>query len=465
LPFLKSNSFLALTWIASLSVTLFFTRTCLSEEADRYRPRFHFTPSQGYMNDPNGLVYLDGTYHLFFQHGPIGNKSWGHATSADLLHWNQLPEALLPERGCDCFSGSAVLDPLNTAGFGANAMILCFTSWGQGQSLAYSLDKGHSFRRFSGNPVLKRASDEKRRFPLSSRDPHVMWDGNHKRWVMVLYDNVDQISHPKDEKGSHRKGFSIFSSSNLKDWSYESHLPDFYVCPDLFQLEIEGTNQKRWVAMDWERYTVGHFDSREFQSSQQIMPLDYGTSLSANQSWKNLPDGRTVQVCWLRGGKYPGMAFDQQLSIPTELSLRPRGERLELCKNPIRELLKLREGPVEPSVQTSESIAWVVGSESFDLEIEVDLSDAKLLELELLGHSLEVYQDKVLALGKNQAAIEPIRSIRVLADVTSIELFINSGVQSFSYALLPQGASRQVEVTNRSNAIRSATLYRMKSCL
>ncbi len=413
---------------------------------ERYRPLYHFTADRGWINDPNGLVYVNGVYHLFFQHE---RRFWGHAISDDLLHWKQLPDAIKDRNGCPAFSGSAVIDRNNTSGFQTGSsppVVAVFTSWGEGQCLAYSNDNGMTWTRYEHNPVLELPGDELRSWPLSARDPHVMWDKQRGRWVMVLYCNPDQR---KNKKGA---GFSIFTSPDLKHWKKRSHLTGFYVCPDVFQLPIEGeAGQSRWVAMDWKKYTTGKFDGTTFKPDTETRKLDFGRNLSANQSWKHLPDGRVIQICWMSYGKYPGMPFDQQLSFPTELSLRRIDGRLFLCKNPIREIRTLHR-----TSETLESMVLAEGkshefrdlTQSLDIEALFTLESNGEVVFSVLNHEIRVTQSRVRSGGRNGPLPgEPKeQDIRILADRTSIEVFANGGSLTMAFCLVPEESAASVTV-------------------
>ena len=404
---------------------------------EKLRPRFHFTADRGWLNDPNGLIYVDGVYHLFFQHERPQTR-WGHATSRDLIHWKQHEDAIVPERGHLVYSGSAVMDRQNTSGFqtGKNPpLVAIFTSWGEGQCLAFSNDKGKTWTRYEGNPVLKLTGDEKRSWPLSARDPHVMWHEDAKRWIMVLYRNPEQR---EDKKGA---GFSFFFSSDLKSWTEGSHVPGFYVCPDVFEMQIQGeATATSWVAMDWSQYRTGDFDGEKFVADSPFRPLDHGNNLSANQSWKHLPDGRIIQICWLRNGKYPGMPFNQQLSFPTELSLRRIGGELRLCKNPIPEIesihgrtKSIRKGTLEPGKEIDPGLV----TQSFDLSLDVSLEDEDALEISFLGKVITLQPNQITALGKKGKLTDPLTHLRILADITSIEIFANQGELTMAFCVVP----------------------------
>jgi fructan beta-fructosidase len=425
--------------------------------AERYheplRPRYHFTAASDAINDPNGLFSWNGEYHLFFQAGPISAKKWGHAVSPDLLHWRQLSEALLPERGHPAFSGCAVIDHQNTAGFqqGSHpAVVAIFSSWGEGQALAYSADSGSTWQRYPGNPVLTLPHDAARSFPLSARDPLVIWDQLRKRWVMVLYHNPHEQFRegvPRDRQG----GISFFTAPNLKDWTWRSHLPGFYVCPDLCSLPIEQEGGSAWVLMDWSQYVTGTFDGERFVPDGPPRPLDYGANLSANQTWKDLPDGRVIQTCWIRGGKYPGMPFDQQHSVPTELSLRRMAGQLHLCKAPVRELDQVADPATRRALAPADvgntPIELPVSSNSFELQLDIACDQGSALVVDVLGQPVVIRHDRVQVRDREALLPEPLRELRILADVTSIELFANRGLVTMTWVTSPPAEPQPVRLS------------------
>ncbi|TWT84450.1 Levanase precursor [Planctomycetes bacterium CA13] len=435
------------------------------------RPRFHFTAKSDYINDPNGLVYVDGVYHLFFQTGPISAKRWGHATSQDMVRWTQLDDAILPKDGHPAFSGCAVVDRKNTSGLQTGddpPIVAIFTSWGQGQSLAYSNDRGETWTRHHENPVLMLAKDSQRSFPLSARDPMVIWDPAKDRWTMILYDNLNDkvLSNlARDRQG----GFSFFTSANLIDWTRQSHLPGFYVCPDVMELPIEGTDKTEWVAMDWAQYVTGRFNGSKFTANSTPYPLDFGKNLSANQTWKNLPDGRIVQISWIRGGKYPKMPFDQQMSFPTSLTLRQIGDHRRLCKQPIDEIKTLYgKSASAERLEMPQSVTHKldVGSNSVDVEFEVQLGDRSELQLSLLGTPIAMSRNSISVLKNTVYSDEPLSHLRILADITSIEIFANHGSKTITLAILSANHSTAIELTSVSgtSVVENIRLHEVTSC-
>ena len=408
---------------------------------EQQRPQYHFTAKEGWINDPNGLVYVDGVYHLFFQHE---EKQWGHAISTDLLHWEQLATAIEPWRGHQVYSGSAILDVNNTSGFSKNRrppIVAIFTSWGEGQCLAYSNDNGTTFTRYEENPVLRLPGDQLKSWPLSARDPMVFRDQEHDQWIMLLYSNPDQ----HEEK--YGAGISVFTSDNLIQWDKRSHLDGFYVCPDMCELSIDGEDGATAFAIfDWEQYVVGSFDNCVFNPAQSARSLDSG-DLSANQTWKDLPDGRIIQISWLRHGKYPGMPFDQQLSFPVELSLRRMKGELVLCKTPINEIFKLHKN--EKSfcgvlLEDGKSIEYEGVRDCLDLCLEFGLDGAATFVISICGVLIEIQGGSITC--RDYMGTVPgdvaVKDLRLLIDRTSIELFANGGSLSLSFCLIPDdGAS------------------------
>ncbi len=282
------------------------------------RPRFHFTSRRGWLNDPNGLVWYDGEYHLFYQHNPYGrnwgNMHWGHAVSKDLVRWTELPIALYPPNFHDyAFSGSGFVDLKNTAKFveeGEKApLVVAFTSTGRGECIAFSTDRGRTFREPAWNPVVKH--------PHVGRDPKVFWHEPSRRWVMAVYDEPEQG----------RRVIAFHTSVDLKTWTPQGRVDNFYECPDLFELPIDDNPAQRlWVlyAADGQ-YLIGNFDGRRFTvlpgASARKHRLWHGNFYAA-QSYSNAPDGRRIQVGWGQGIEFPGMPFNQQMTVPCRLTLR-----------------------------------------------------------------------------------------------------------------------------------------------
>ncbi|MBC2595235.1 GH32 C-terminal domain-containing protein [Ruficoccus amylovorans] len=417
---------------------------------EKYRPQFHFTTKMGRLNDPNGLVYQDGEYHLFYQHGPFGidstSKHWGHAVSTDLVHWQELPTALHPDELGHIFSGSAVIDEHNTAGFQTGdepPLVAIYTSapavqghaWSKGQrrsqSLAYSNDRGRTFTKYAGNPVVKNIRG-------NNRDPKVFWHEESGKWVMILY-----LAKP---------AFAILSSDNLKDWTLESELiiPDGHECPELFQLPLDGDpTQPYWIV--WEgsgRYSIGTFDGREFSLKSGPFEAVYGANDYAAQNFNHTPDGRTIQLSWMGRGefKYPGMPFNQQMTVPRELTLRTTEDGPRLYIYPIKELENLRgehhqwrDITLQQDTQTLQGIAGDL------LEVDLTLKPGSATEagVEIFGQriSYNLREQTLVAFGREAPLPlmpDGLIRLKILVDRTSVEIFANEGYRQMAFCVLPQ---------------------------
>ena len=344
------------------------------------RPQFHFTAKTGWLNDPNGLVYFDGEYHLFYQFdtqlvGRDSHKIWGHAVSADLVHWHQLADALEPDALGPIWSGSAVVDWNNTSGFGSPgkpAMVAVYTAAGgrspesEGrtftQCLAYSTDRGRTWTKYAQNPALPHVVGE-------NRDPKVIWYAPARRWIMALWLDGDQ--------------FGLFSSPNLKEWHQIQtlSLPSSSECPDFFPLPLEGTTEHRWVFTAGNgHYFVGRFDGETFTPETPALTGDAGANTYAAQTFSDIPapDGRRIQITWMRDGQYPNMPFNQQMGFPCTLTLHPTPEGPRLFRRPVREIADLYSGAAQKqNVTLQPGTARPIpaaGSELLDMEAEFALN-------------------------------------------------------------------------------------------
>lgn len=320
---------------------------------ESFRPLYHFTPQYGWMNDPNGMVYKDGVYHLFYQYNPYGsmwgNMHWGHATSTDLVNWEHQPIAIAPDALGTIFSGSCVVDKDNTAGFGAGAIIAFYTSASdrQVQSMAYSLDNGKTFKKYARNPIL---TSTQRDF----RDPKVFWHDATDKWIMILAVGQEM---------------QIYSSANLKDWAYESSFGEgqgahggVWECPDLIELPIEGTELKKWVLIcninpggpfggSATQYFVGTFDGKKFvnESPKNTKWMDWGKDHYATVTWSNAPEGRHIALAWMSNWQYannvPTKQFRSANTLPRDIELYEGSDgELYLAVTPAPEVNALRAG-------------------------------------------------------------------------------------------------------------------------
>ncbi len=394
---------------------------------EKHRPQFHFSPRRGWNNDPNGLVFYQGEYHLFFQHNPYGwnwgNMHWGHAVSPDLIHWRELPIALYPDQHGTMFSGSAVVDWNNTAGFqtGAEKVLVCiFTAAGNPftQGLAYSNDRGRTWAKYANNPVLPHIIG-------SNRDPKVIWYAPENKWIMALYlDGSD---------------FALFSSKNLKQWEKMSGvaIPGTSECPEFFEITLDGNPQdKKWVFYGGNgRYLVGKFDGRKFSPDSGPHTLHFGNCWYASQTFTDIPaaDGRRILIPWGTMAT-PGMPFNQMMGLPVELTLSTTEEGPRLLALPVKEHASLRSKshaiqpqPLDPGANP---LAGVKG-ELLDLEAEIAIGEASELGFNLRGVTVSYdVKKQELSCKDKKASLKPVAGkirLRLLVDRTSLDIFGNDG--------------------------------------
>ena len=448
---------------------------------ETYRPQFHFTARKGWLNDPNGLVYYAGEYHLFFQHNPFGtewgNMTWGHAISKDLAHWRELDHALKPDALGTMFSGSAVVDWNNTTGFASGKekpLVAIYTAAGDtspeskgkrfSQCIAYSNDRGGSWTKYDKNPVL-------RHIVGGNRDPKVVWHAPTKRWIMALFLDGDE--------------FGFFSSTDLKSWKQiqTMKVPGCGECPDFFEMPVEPDskieNRKSkmtkwvWTAANG-KYLVGTFDGEKFTPEQPLQIVDHGANYYAVQTYSDIPatDGRRIQIAWMSGGSYPKMPFNQQMSFPCALTLRDTAEGLRLFRWPVREIDKLvdkrfafRDIKVVPGANPLPKLE----GELWDIEAEFEIGEAKELGIKVRGESVtySVADKKLRCLGR-EAVLEPSNNrirLRVLVDRTSMEVFENQGRVSMTSCFLPRPQDRGVKVFAHGGActLKSIKMNRLRS--
>mgnify|MGYP004448257369 CR=1 FL=1 len=364
---------------------------------EQYRPGYHHTPLWGWMNDPNGMFYKDGVWHLYFQSNPYGSKwqnmTWGHSTSTDLVRWKQQPNAIEPNGLGSVFSGSCAIDHDNTAGFGKGAVIAMYTSAGhsQVQSLAYSTDGGATFTNYDGNPVIPNRRE--------MRDPNMFWHAASGKWVLLLANALEQE-------------MVILSSKDLKEWKEESHFGKGYgsqfgvwECPDMFELPVLGTKQRKWVLVcninpggpfggSATQYFVGTFDGSQFvcESPAYVSKwMDYGKDHYATVSWSDAPDGRRTVIGWMSNWQYandvPTQQFRSANTLPRDLALFV-GEDGEtyLSVQPSPEVETLR-GAVSSHEGTSvgaEPVAYALPDGGMcEIDLDYNLKGCTALDVEL----------------------------------------------------------------------------------
>ena len=435
----------------------------IRDSADLYhealRPQFHFSSKRGWINDTNGLVYYHGEFHLYYQHNPYGwdhsrndyNKTWGHAVSTDLVHWAELPSVLHPNHLGTIYSGSAVVDKNNTAGFQTGKekpIIAAYTSaggrspWSYGkkfsQSIAYSNDRGRSFAPYAGNPVLPNIE-------YINRDPKVLWHEPTGKWVMIVH---------FDERA-----MAFFSSDDLRTWAKQSEFKSPYLidCPELFQLPVDGDEDNRkWIIYGGSgAYYIGDFNGRAFKPETGITKYSYGNCFYASQTFSNVPHGRRIQMAW---GVIPmeGMPFNQQLLFPVDLTLRTTDEGLRMFAYPVKEIKSLHAQAhtwTDAALKPGQELLSGIEGELFDIDAEFEIGKAEAFGFLINGYSVAYHIDEnLLSCDDEKARLKPIAGaihLRILVDRASIEIFANDGLVYMPMRALPQAGAKSISVFSK----------------
>lgn len=422
---------------------------------ETHRPQFHFTSRVGWLNDPNGLVYYKGEWHLFYQHNPYGwnwgNMHWGHAVSSDLLHWKELGDKLFPwadAKGA-CFSGSALVDAKNTAGFktgNEDVLVAAFTDTGAGEAIAYSNDRGRTWTLPDFNPVVKHRG----------RDPKVEWHAPTNRWVMAVYNEREES-----------RGIAFHTSTNLKDWKFESRIAGYYECPDLFELPVDGdAKNSKWVlhAADG-KYVLGRFDGRKFEPEHEGKRQVWYGNFYAPQSYSNAPDNRRVQIGWARGVAFPGMPFNQQMTVPVDLTLRNTDDGVRMFAEPAPELKSLRAETkrLGETALGEEPASIADAGELLDVTAEFRPGKTGRVVVRVRGQEVVYDAGEATLICGATAPLKPedgVVTLRILADRGSVEVFGNSGRVALSHGVLLDAKKKDVDVFTRGG---KATLLRLES--
>ncbi len=452
------------------------------------RPQYHFTPSSNWMNDPNGLVYYKGEYHLFYQYHPAsdlwGPMHWGHAVSEDLVNWKHLPIALYPDQHGTIFSGSAVLDRNNTSGFGKDALVCIFTHDKdniQSQSLAYSMDAGRTWTKFPANPVMSAPNG------LSDfRDPKVFWYGEQEtgHWVMCL---------------AVRDSIQFYTSADLIHWAHSGNLGPGYgsaagvwETPDLFELPVDDGHETRWILTvgvqdgasaggSGTQYFVGMFDGEKFTSEnppETVIWADYGADYYAAQSWNDEPNGRRLMIAWMNNWQYarliPSFGWRGVFSVIRQEALIRTENGIRLVHKPIPELQKLRGGQYhwrDKMIQPETNLLADLHGSSLEILAEFKITH----DIGCFGFRVHVgknehttvcykmneqklYVDRAHSgivdfkdgfAGIHSAALAPIDGIirlHIFVDSLSVEVFANDGLITFTESIFPREDSQGIEL-------------------
>lgn len=386
------------------------------------RPQVHFTTKNGWLNDPNGLIYSDGVYHMFYQHNPAepnwGNMHWGHAESRDLIHWEQKDIALFPDERGAMFSGCALSDNKNILGKNKGnekAMLLFYTTTAPFcQYMSYSVDNFKTIKRYGDRPVVPHIE-------ANNRDPKVIFCEELDCYIMALFLDEDR--------------YCLLKSDNLIDWTeFQSvRLEGDLECPDIFPL-CDGEGNRKWVFMGAnDKYLVGFFKDGKFEAEQPVQSLRYGSSGYAGQSFSNLPDGRVVRVIW-EPWTLPILNFKGQMGIPTEMTLSKYDGKYYLEANPVRELeciYKNRRKYCDVTVTPGKAFKEVLDDTPQLFKIAGHLAANGALNIKVFGRTIHFdFAKNEIRIGESVAPISVSRAdfdITVIVDRCSIELFSDGG--------------------------------------
>lgn len=487
-------------------IVLIFSLSCKGQhlldeksytEEDLYRPNFHFTPKKNWMNDPNGMFYINGYYHLYYQYYPDGNKwgpmHWGHTISKDLVKWDEQPIALFPDHLGYIFSGSVVVDNKNTSGLGdgKNIPIVAIYTYHdpvkekanqidiESQGMAYSLDNGFTWEKYKNNPIVKNPGIQ------DFRDPKVLWDAIHKQWILVL------AAHDR---------VKFYRSDDLKDWEY---LSDFGVnfgahdgvweCPDFFSMKVEKTGEIKWILIQslnpggpnggsGTQYFIGDFDGKNFildktfvkkVENKKAIWLDYGKDNYAGVTWNNIPksDGRKLMIGWMANWDYaqevPTVAWRNSMTVPRELKLLKTNKGYHINVQPVREIKSYISKTIKKGNITVNGPKLLVDNKTADFtkaEIKFRLKNLKKNSYSFAfvnqageqivfginnnenylfvdrSKSGKIEFSKKFALSITKAQLDrtlKTADIRILIDKTSIEIFFNNGEKVITETFFP----------------------------
>ena len=406
------------------------------------RPQFHFSQQRGWNNDPNGMVYYDSEYHLFFQHNPYGwswsNMHWGHAVSPDMIHWKQLPTALFPwtQAVAHCFSGGGTVDEANTAGFQTSdekVIIAAFTDTGCGEAIAYSNDRGRTFTYYEGNPVVEH----------KGRDPKVFWYEPGGHWVMAVYDE-------EGSGDSRKRRIAFYNSPDLKNWQLQSKIDGFYECPEIFELPIDGdASNNRWVILAADaKYVIGKFDGKKFTPEHEGKHQVHWGRYYASQTFERTPDGRRIQVGWGRIDM-EDMPFNQMMTFPCQLTLRTTADGVRMFAQPIEEIKSLQNErhTVENAVAKPKlPVSLETSGRLFHIRAELTLGDAKRFGLKIADRKV-VYDVANSTLDDMPLApVDGKIRLQLLIDRPSIEICGNDGRVMKTDTFRSDGEIKSIEV-------------------
>lgn len=491
------NLFLAIGIMLSICACKSKTNTAGIAQSfnEPHRPQYHFSPPEHWMNDPNGMVYYDGEYHLFYQHYPGGNTwgpmHWGHAISTDMISWQHYPVALYPDTLGYIFSGSAVIDWKNTSGFGKNgkpAMVAIYTYHSmdgekagkidfQNQGIAYSTDKGRTWEKYKGNPVLKNPGIK------DFRDPKVVWHEESQSWVMAL---------------AVKNKISLYTSPDLTNWTFSSDVNPKWAayggvweCPDLFPLKTQNGKDK-WVLLvsinpgapnggSGTQYFVGDFDGKKFTPvTSSIKWLDYGADNYAGVTWSDVPetDGRRLFIGWMSNWLYaqkvPTESWRSAMTIPRTLELIETNGQYKLLSKPVKELGKLRKSSGHVNAAKinlkSDMLEIELDAASADFQLTFSNKNNEKVILKKTGDQIvfDRSQSGIIAFNDDFPKLHnntpemgmDIKKIKVFIDRSSMEFFFNDGEWAITELVFPKSSYTLLETQGIQEKV---TIHQLRS--
>jgi sucrose-6-phosphate hydrolase SacC (GH32 family) len=463
------------------------------------RSQFHFSSIKGWNNDPNGMVFYNDEYHLYFQHNPKGvnwgNMTWGHAVSKDMVHWKQLNHAILPYRNGTIFSGTAIVDHNNSLGKNTDskkAIVAFFThannSWGDKnrpkqqpswfyQSAAYSLDDGRTFNLINeGHGVIPNQG-----FDQGERDPKIFWHEETQKWISILWikRGDDTFLGPNTGPGDPKKMGKVrfFESSDLINWRKLSDFDRNWVfeCMDFVQLPVDGDNSnKKWLLYDASfDYEIGDFNGKEFVTDKNVGIGDYGDNFYAGQTFNNSPDERTIIIGWMPTRDNDifienKMPWNQQMSFPSTMELRTTENGIKLFRNPIKEIENLY---IKKYSYNSKSINFVnrslarISPELIDLRLNFKPIENDEFKINIRGQEIIYKNQNFIFQDTNVPAKQRNgkTSIRVLLDRSSIEIYVNEGENIMTTYAVSNKKNKNVSISSNRNMRINLELNELKS--
>lgn len=439
---------------------------------EKLRAQFHYSPKRGWTNDPNGMVYFNGEYHLFYQHNPYGRKwgnmTWGHAVTKDLIHWEDLDDAIHPNQGGTIFSGGAVVDSNNTSGLGKEgkpAMVMFHTgARGWGQYMSWSTD-GRTFQTMQ-QAVVPRINKD-------NRDPKVIWHAPTKKWVMVLWvERGDNVQHTME----------LLTSPDLKNWTKVSTVVggvgnDRYLfeCPEFYELPVEGTGIKKWVLTGANtEYAIGTFDGITFKPEEERLQQQHGRDFYAPQTFNNQPDNRRIEIGWWRTNTaQDDMSFNQSMSLPLEHKLVQTPEGIRLTRVPVKEVESLRGKTYKLGrlaiKENSGNPLKDINIELLELRIAFEPGKATEVVFDIRGVPV-TYEaaNKQLVVDGVRAPVSLVNGrldLAIYADRTGLEIFANNGLMFMPVNINVPSGNRTLSLTAKGGTVKVANLdvYELKS--